>query len=175
MKKLLAALLLSVAAFPASATPFNFSYLFASTGRTASGVLEGTLGSGGLVALTGVDSFAVDGVAVNDTFTFGSGNSAALGVDDAPALNLDGSLVNFYILNSAGSQIFSAVVTPEALSLVGFLPIGATTGYGGSGSYETYVQANFSVAAADAVPEPAMLGLFGLGAIGLGLSRRRRV
>lgn len=53
----------------------------------------------------------------------------------------------------------------------GYSAGGNSEGSGG-GNYERFLFAA-DVPSAD-VPEPAMLGLFGLGAIGLGLSRRRR-
>lgn len=173
MKKLVVGLLLATSAIPAHASPVSFSYLFATTGQTASGVLEGSLGGDSIFTIASVTSFAVDGVAVADSFNLQSANAAYLGINDAAALKLDGSYLNFAIFNQQGTQVFAAGVTSEFQSLAGEYLVGATTGYGGNGSFNPYVQANFS-ALADDVPEPAMLGLFGLGAIGLALSRRRR-
>lgn len=51
---------------------------------------------------------------------------------------------------------------------------GSTVGTGPCGGGQC-TNINAVVLRSDAVPEPAMLGLFGMGAIGLALSRRRRV
>ena len=107
-------------------------------------------------------------VATAGTYTF------QIAADDAARLSIDGvdlAESNFYDgnLNLPSTVDLNLTAGAHAFDLFAFQTVGGEYLY-------SYIYGNNGLTFTTdvAVPEPAMLGLFGLGAIGLGLSRRRK-
>lgn len=99
--------------------------------------------------------------------------------------NFAGDVLRFDVLNSINALVSTYTYDPADWTNAAVNPFTAGSfSYTGNGSGNVRLKV-YAVSAAghfggaidnlsiDTVPEPAMLGLFGLGAIGLGLSRRR--
>lgn len=182
-----AAMFAATGAQAQTAGTYDFSYLFGSTGNTVSGVLTGSLEADkNIFDITGVQSYSVNGEAAMDMPTAGSLDQYYKYANDPATASLDGSKLNFYLLNNTKSQILVAGVNDATSAAFDANVIGATPNYGGSGSVETFDAANFMAsfaptvttgAGAGAVPEPAawMMMIVGMGAVGYAMRRQKAV
>jgi hypothetical protein len=160
----------------AHASELTFSYTL-DTGNVLSGVLDGTLLSdGNTFDVTSASSLFVNGAAVTTPFTISSSDDAFQGINDAPAVSLNGLYQNLYA--AAGVDIFVLAAGDEFSSQAGANYEGATLGYGGTNvANPDYSAADWSasiVGSTAATPEPSTFVFLGTGLLGLAGAARRK-
>jgi hypothetical protein len=183
VKKYLVALLAAAAAVPAAAVPFAFTQTMtnaytlpgyvATSPVTVSGTFDGEA-NGNLITNISNVTLSIGGHAVNSQiYTARYDASTYTWHNDGVTLSFDGT---------ANNALFIDVDFPTNPNYTNyFFSISAVNQ---DNAFSPFFAANYvypggasplQITAMDAdVPEPAMLGLFGLGALGLGLGRRRR-
>jgi hypothetical protein len=176
MKKILAATTLALAfAMPqAEASLFNFSYTYGI--HTLAGTVEGTLQP---------DNNSVIVSSVEDFVTY-NGNPIGslpwvhsldfvntLTASDFPLLSLDGSKMDFIACDSVTcTQSFSFAVGTNLSDSYGRPLFGASSDLGIREGYEDFDSANWDM---EAIPTPATLPLFAIGAATLAFRRRKTI
>jgi hypothetical protein len=160
----------------AHASELDFSYTL-DTGNVLSGVLDGTLLSdGNTFDVTSVSSLFVNGAAVTTPFTILGTDGVFLGINDTPAVSLNGLYQNLYGME--GFDVFVFAVGDQFSSQEGGNFEGATLGYGGSNiANPDYSAADWSASLAGstaATPEPSTFVFLGTGLLGLAGAVRRK-
>ena len=192
LRAAVAAFCIWASAMPASAADLLLSYRFATTGKTASIGLSGSLASdGNTFVVTAFNSYAVDGTPTAIGPFFDSADRA-LGAPGAgaklPTVTLDGSYLDFIIDNGIqGEFVLSAgnFLADYYGSQTGYYggAVGAQTYAGGNGpgarnGYEDFALANYrAVLVTTGVPEPTTwtMLIVGFGMVGGTLRRRRTI
>lgn len=163
MKKVLAALLVIASPLPASAAIIHYTLqdVTLSDGGTAFGSFDADTSSGQLTA-------------INVTTTAGStfsGRTYTLANTVSPYI----AGYYAYSYNADGTGYWqAAITTPSYLTLGTFALGNANFEVDYFASAARYATAGSVTSNAADVPEPAMLGLFGMGAFALAAARRRR-
>ncbi|MFC3711142.1 PEP-CTERM sorting domain-containing protein [Sphingoaurantiacus capsulatus] len=183
MKKLLVAVLLAASAVPAAAAPFMFTRTFASSTSlpsyetagplTISGTFDGDA-NGNLITNISNVTLSIGGVAVAaPIYTAHLNEDNSAWISGGATLSFDGTANNALFIDvdfpnnlNYGAFFYSINAVNMDYTLNPFSIASEQLENGASSLQITAMNAE--------VPEPAMLGLFGLSAIGLGLGRRRR-
>lgn len=180
VKKLSVAALLALSAAPAAAAPFIFTqtivdaydYVLDDASPAAiSGSFDGDANGNLITNITNV-TLSIGGVAVTDPIFVRSytGNSFE---PTGATLSFDGTANNLLFITSDFPTDQSFDTYYYSISLVGYDYVYWRDRWSGAAGHTNGVS-SLQISAADVdVPEPAMLGLFGLAALGLGLRRRK--
>lgn len=180
MKKLLVAALLTASAVPAAAAPFTFTQTIADaydyvlgdpSPVTISGSFDGDANGNLITNITNV-TLSIGGVAVTDPIFVRSYTGSSFEPTGA-TLSFDGTANNLLFITSDYPTDPNFSTYYYSISLVGYDNIYWRDRWSGGTAHIDGVS-SLQITAADVdVPEPAMLGLLGLAALGLGLRRRK--